>query len=310
MEHKSVADLERILGSLPEAIVDAFGKGSPADYIPALAEVDPKKFGMAISTVDGRDLVTGDAEEMFSIQSISKVFNLSLAINHMGEKLFERVGVEPSGNSFNSLSQLEHENGIPRNPFINAGALVVTDALLEYVESPKQDFLSFVRGLSNNIDVHYDEAIYRSEYDNGHRNVALANYLKSFGNLNNHVSRVLDFYFYQCSLSMSCLDLARAFRFLAQKGKHPFKDEQVVSPRKARRINSVMMTCGTYDEAGEFAFHVGLPCKSGVGGGIVAIIPDEMSICVWSPELGARGNSLPGTEALEYFVGQTGHSVF
>ncbi|WP_062268483.1 glutaminase [Endozoicomonas arenosclerae] len=170
--------------------------------------------------------------------------------------------------------------------------------------------LSFVRGLSNNIDIHYDESVFRSEFDNGQRNTALANYLKSFGNLKNHVSRVLDFYFYQCSLSMNCLDLARAFRFLAQDGRHPFKDESVVSRLQARRINSLMMTCGTYDEAGEFAFHVGLPCKSGVGGGIVAIIPGKMSICVWSPELGAKGNSLPGMRALEYFVKQSGHSVF
>ncbi|MRI31749.1 glutaminase [Endozoicomonas sp. OPT23] len=310
MTHLSVAEIERVMASMPEAISNTFGQGQPANYIPALAGIDSGKFGMAISTVDGRDFVCGDATEMFSIQSISKVFNLSMAISHMGEELFDRVGVEPSGTAFNSLSQLEYENGIPRNPFINAGALVVTDALLGHVTSPKQEFLSFVRGLANNIDVHYDEEVFRSEYDNGQRNTALANYLKSFGNLNNHVSRVLDFYFYQCSLSMSCQDLARAFRFLAQDGKHPYKDKQVVSKRKARRINSLMMTCGTYDEAGEFAFNVGLPCKSGVGGGIVAIIPGEMSICVWSPELGTKGNSLPGTEALKYFVEQTGHSVF
>ncbi|WP_034877159.1 glutaminase A, partial [Endozoicomonas montiporae] len=250
-------NIQNVLASLPEVIADRFGQGKPAGYIPALSQVDPEKFGMAISTVDGDDFVIGDADEFFSIQSISKVFNLSLAMHYAGEDLFKRVGVEPSGNAFNSLSQLEYENGIPRNPFINAGALVVTDALLEFVKSPKRDFLDFVRGLSNNIDVHYDEEVFRSEYDNGQRNAALANYLKSFGNLDNHISRVLDFYFYQCSVSMSCRDLARAFRFLAQDGKHPYKDEQVVSKLQARRINSLMMTCGTYDEAGEFAFKVG-----------------------------------------------------
>ena len=303
-------NIQNVLASLPEVVADAFGQGKPAGYIPALSQVDPGKFGMAISTVNGDDFVIGDADEFFSIQSISKVFNLSLAMHYAGEDLFKRVGVEPSGTTFNSLSQLEYENGIPRNPFINAGALVVTDALLEFVKSPKRDFLDFVRGLSNNIDVHYDEEVFRSEYDNGQRNAALANYLKSFGNLDNHISRVLDFYFYQCSVSMSCRDLARAFRFLAQDGRHPYKDGQVVSRLQARRINSLMMTCGTYDEAGEFAFKVGLPCKSGVGGGIVAVIPGEMSVCVWSPELGPKGNSIVGMEALKYFARKAGRSIF
>ena len=303
-------NIEKILALVSGAVADVQGQGKPADYIPALAEVDVNKFGMAVSTVDGRDFIIGDAEERFSIQSISKVFCLSLAIHYAGEGLFERVGVEPSGTAFNSLSQLDHENGIPRNPFINSGALVTSDILLEYLNSPNQDFLDFVRGLSNNIDVHYDEQVYRSEFDHGNRNAALCHYLKSFGNIRNDISRVLDFYFYQCSLSMSCLDLARAFRFLAQDGSHPFGKDDVVSKQQARRINSLMMTCGTYDEAGEFAFRVGLPCKSGVGGGIVAIMPGEMSICVWGPELGPKGNSLAGIQALECFVQRTGHSVF
>ena len=303
-------NIQKVLACLPGVVADHFGQGKPASYIPALSQVNHDRFGMAISTVEGEDFVIGDADEAFSIQSISKVFSLSMAMHYAGEDLFKRVGVEPSGTAFNSLSQLEFENGIPRNPFINAGALVVTDALLAFVNQPKRDFLDYVRGLSGNIDVHYDEDVFRSEYDNGHRNAALANYLKSFGNLDNHISRVLDFYFYQCSLSMSCRDLARAFRFLAQDGQHPYKDEPVVSKLQARRINSLMMTCGTYDEAGEFAFKVGLPCKSGVGGGIVAIIPGEMSICVWSPELGQKGNSIVGIEALTYFAQQAGRSIF
>ncbi len=302
--------IEKFLASVPEAVTHSFGKGKPADYIPALVEVDSNKFGMAISCTNGRDFVVGDTDEGFSIQSISKVFSLSLAMHYAGESVFKRVGVEPSGTAFNSLSQLDYENGIPRNPFINAGALVVSDILLGYLDSPKRDFLDLVRDLSGNIDVHYDEQVYRSEYDNGHRNAALCHYLKSFGNIKHDISRVLDFYYYQCALSMSCLDLSRAFRFLAQDGRHPSRQQLVVSKLQARRINSLMMTCGTYDEAGEFAFHVGLPCKSGVGGGIVAIIPGEMAMCVWSPELGPKGNSLVGMQALEHFVHQTGHSVF
>ena len=305
-----MTDFEVILGQLPEAITDSFGQGSPADYIPALAEVPAHKFGMAISTVDGRDYVVGDAEEGFSIQSISKVFGLSQAVHFAGEAVYQRVGVEPSGNPFNSLSQLEYENGIPRNPFINAGALVISDILLEHLKSPKRDFLDMIRGLSGNLDIHYDERVFRSEYDNGHRNAALAHYLQSFGNIKNPINQVLDFYFYQCSLKMSCLDLARASRFLAADGQHPYRDEKVLNPLQTRRINTLMMTCGTYDEAGEFAFRVGLPCKSGVGGGIVAVVPGQMSICVWSPELGKKGNSLPGMKALKVFVEQTDLAVF
>ena len=303
-------NIEQFLASIPESLAHCLGQGKPASYIPALANVPPDKFGMAISCVDGQDYTAGDAQECFSVQSISKLFTLGLAMHYAGESVFERVGVEPSGTRFNSLSQLDYENGIPRNPFINAGALVVSDILLEYLDSPKRDFLDIVRGLSGNIDVHYDEEVSRSEYDNGHRNAALCHYLKSFGNIKHGISRVLDFYYAQCSLSMNCLDLARAFRFLAQDGRHPYSEDTVVSKVQARRINSLMMTCGTYDEAGEFAFRVGLPCKSGVGGGIVAIIPGKMSICVWSPELGAKGNSLAGMQALERFVQQTEHSVF
>ncbi len=305
-----MTDYKKILESLPEAVAPYLGQGKKADYIPALASVPADKFGMALSTADGCDYVVGDANEGFSIQSISKVFTLSLAMHYAGEKVFERVGVEPSGNPFNSLLQLEHERGVPRNPFINAGALVITDVLLSCLRSPRNDFLDFVRTLSGNMDIHYDEQVFHSEYDNCHRNAALANYLKSFNNLEHSVSEVLDFYFYQCSLKMSCQDIARASRFLATDGKHPFRDERVVSPLQARRINTLMMTCGTYDEAGEFAFHVGLPCKSGVGGGIVATIPGEMSICVWSPELGKKGNSLPGMHALKAFVEKTDLAVF
>ena len=305
-----MTEIETILAALPEAVSHTFGQGKPADYIPALAQVCPNKFGMDISTVDGRDCVIGDAEEAFSIQSISKVFSLTLAMHHAGESVFERIGVEPSGNPFNSLSQLEHESGIPRNPFINAGAIVVADILLSHLSSPKQDFLDYVRSLSKNLDIQYNEQVFRSEYDNGQRNFALAHYLKSFGNIKNPINQVLDFYFYLCSLNMSCLDLARASRFLVDEGHHPFKDIEVLSPLQTRRVNTLMMTCGTYDEAGEFAFHVGLPCKSGVGGGIVATIPGQMSVCVWSPELGKKGNSLPGMEALKVFVEKTGLAVF
>ena len=305
-----MTDIETILSKMPKAVSHTFGQGKPADYIPALAEVPADKFGMAISTVDGQDFMEGDAEETFSIQSISKVFTLGLAMHYAGEQVFERVGVEPSGNPFNSLSQLESENGIPRNPFINAGALVITDILLEHLGSPKQDFLDHIRRLSANLDIQYDERVFRSEYDSGHRNAALAHYLQSFGNIKHPISQVLDFYFYQCSLKMSCLDIARAFRFLAADGRHCLREENVVTPLQARRINTLMMTCGTYDEAGEFAFHVGLPCKSGVGGGIIATIPGKMSICVWSPELGKKGNSLPGMQALKTFVEKSGLAVF
>ncbi len=299
-----------ILREVAEAARPEFRKGKVADYIPALAKAPPDKFGIAIETVRGEQYGLGDAAERFSIQSISKVFTLAMAFRLEGENLWKRVGLEPSGNPFNSLVQLEYERGIPRNPFINAGALVVTDVLLEHYGQPQAAILEFIHKLAGQEDIQYDPEVARSERETGYTNAALVNFMKSHGNIRHSVEAVLDVYFHQCSISMSCRELARAFLLFANHGAIPATGERILTKSQAKRLNAIMLTCGFYDEAGEFAFAVGLPGKSGVGGGIVAIIPGELAIAVWSPALNEHGNSVAGIKALELFTTVTGMSIF
>ncbi|HSH04341.1 MAG TPA: glutaminase [Anaerolineae bacterium] len=299
-----------ILDEIAEEIKPYFGRGKVADYIPALAQVPPTKFGIAIQTVDGEVFTVGDAAERFSTQSVSKLFTLTLAIKLVGEKLWERVGREPSGNPFNSLVQLEYEQGIPRNPFINAGAHIVTDHICSHTDNGAQSILDFIHTITNDKTIAYDPEVAQSEKETGHRNAALANFLKSFGRLDNDVQTVLNVYYQHCSLRMSCLDLARATLYLANGGFHPLTGQRILTRSQAKRVNSLLLTCGLYDAVGDFAFRVGLPAKSGVGGGIVAIMPRMLTIAVWSPELNEPGNSLIGTKALELFTIKTGQSIF
>lgn len=302
-------DYQRIINQIAEEVNPLTMQGNVAGYIPALARVAPGQFGMAVKLTDGREFIAGDALKPFSIQSISKLLTLTLYIQHHGLEIGNRLGVEPSGNPFNSLVQLEFEKGKPRNPFINAGALVITDGLMDLFPDTRQQILETARMLSINPGLHFDEEVAVSEKAYGHRNAALAHFMKSFGNLSNTVQDVLDTYFYQCSLAMSCLDLARAFFFLANEGVS-HDGQRVTGLRESKRINALMMTCGTYDAVGDFAFRVGIPAKSGVGGGIVAVIPRQMSMAVWSPTLNPQGNSLAGTRALELFTTYTACSVF
>lgn len=303
-------DYQAILEEIKQEIQPLFGKGKVANYIPALANVDPRKFGIAIETIKGEQFRVGSAEEKFSIQSISKVFTLALAVSLEADKLWKRVGLEPSGNPFNSLVQLEYEKGIPRNPFINAGALVVTDILLDYLEDPKADILNFVQKLACLNSIEYDYEVAASEKETGFNNVALVNFMKGHGNINHQVEKVLDIYFHQCSITMSCAELARACLFLANDGVVPYCNERILTQSQTKRLNAIMLTCGFYDEAGEFAFRVGMPGKSGVGGGIIGLIPGELAIAVWSPELNEHGNSLVGINVLELFTTKTGMSIF
>ncbi|EIV9538684.1 TPA: glutaminase B [Klebsiella pneumoniae] len=301
------AMLEAILAEIRPLI----GRGKVADYIPALASVSGDKLGIAISTVDGQHFAAGDAHERFSIQSISKVLSLVVAMNHyQEEEIWQRVGKDPSGQPFNSLLQLEIEQGKPRNPFINAGALVVCDMLQSRLSAPRQRMLEIVRRLSGVADIAYDPVVARSEFEHSARNAAIAWLMKSFGNFHNDVATVLQNYFHYCSLEMSCVELARTVLFLADRGIAPHLDAPVIAPIQSRQVNALMMTSGMYQNAGEFAWRVGLPAKSGVGGGIVAIVPQEMAIAVWSPELDDAGNSLAGVAMLEKLTQRMGRSVF
>ena len=307
-----MTDLQALVSGVYAELDAATERGRVADYIPELGKVPGSKCGIAIASLDGSTVTAGDAEEAFSIQSISKVFALALALGKTGDGLWKRVGREPSGSAFNSIVQLEHEKGIPRNPFINAGAIVVADVILAG-HRPREaigEILRFVRVAANDDTVSIDPAVARSEQEHGFRNAALANYMRSFGNMENPVELTLGVYFHQCAIEMSCVQLAQAGLFLANGGRDPRTGIPVVSKERARRINALMLTCGHYDGSGDFAFKVGLPGKSGVGGGILAVVPGKASIAVWSPGLNAQGNSKLGTRALELIAQRTGWSVF
>ena len=304
--------LDDIVATVRRDMEAHLGRGKVADYIPALARIDPRNFAIAIATCDGRTAEAGGAHLPFSIQSISKVFTLTMALNKLGANLWERVGREPSGSRFNSIVQLEQEKGIPRNPLINAGAVVITDTLLDggAVKETIAEILGFMRKLSDDKSVVIDEEVAESEAQTGFRNTSLANFLRSFDNLKSPVEDVLEVYFNQCAIRMNCRQLARAGLFLAHAGQDPLNHARVTTPFRTKRINAVMMTCGHYDASGDFACRVGLPGKSGVGGGILAIAPRQASICVWSPGLNAQGNSMVGAMALERLTSLTGWSVF
>ncbi|EGR0495060.1 glutaminase B [Vibrio cholerae] len=300
-----------ILASIIEEVRPLTSKGIVADYIPALAKVPSEKLGIAVFTNQGEVITAGDAQEGFSIQSISKVLSLTLAMGlYQPDELWSRVGKEPSGQAFNSLIQLEMEHGIPRNPFINAGAIVVCDMLQSRLSAPRQRLLEFVRQLSGESLIAYDKVVAASEMMHSDRNAAIAYLMRSFGNFHNEVIPVLHNYFHACALKMSCVELAKTFSYLANKGVSVVTGETVITPTQSKQTNALLATCGLYDGAGEFAYRVGMPGKSGVGGGIIAVVPGEMTIAVWSPALDQSGNSLAGTRALELLAQRIGRSIF
>ena len=302
-------DMQTLLNRIADEVKPGLGKGSVAKYIPALAAVDPGRFGIAVADIDGEVCGAGDWETPFSIQSVSKVFTLALVLAREDDSLWRRVGREPSGNPFNSLVQLEHEHGIPRNPFINAGALVVTDQLISLAGDTADALLGFLREESGNGALDYDDVVVSSEAAHAHRNLALAHFIASYGNIRNDVPAVLDHYIRQCAIAINCRDLALAGLFLARHGVRR-DGTRLLTRSQAKRVNAIMLSCGTYDAAGEFAYRVGIPGKSGVGGGILAVIPGRCVIAVWGPELDDRGNSVAGVEALDRFTTITGWSVF
>lgn len=291
--------LQSLLNQINIDARSRFGLGRVADYIPALAQVPADRFGIAVYTVDGELYHSGDALQPFSIQSISKAFALAMALQRYGGDLWQRVGKEPSGTAFNSLVQLEYEQGIPRNPFINAGALVVTDALASRLSAPVHALLENMRLRAGNPGILIDYKVAESEFEHRYRNAAMANLMKSFGNFHNDVDSVLRAYFSYCALAMSCVDLARGFSFLANGGQCVVTGEQFLPRLQTQQLNALLFTSGLYDAAGDFAYRVGMPGKSGVGGGIIALVPGRFSVCVWSPELDQFGNSVAGIWALE-----------
>lgn len=300
---------QHILDTIATKIKSVEEKGVVAKYIPELASIDVNKFGMHLVDASLNRFSCGNSNELFSIQSISKVLSLALCLGIIDNKLWQRVGVEPSGDPFNHLSLLEFENGIPRNPLINAGAIVVADILVSHLKNPKKDFLAFLRELTNDNSIAFNEKVTKSEKDTGFRNIAAANLLKSYGNLKNDVGTVLDFYFHQCSIEMNCKQLADAFYIFMNHGKCQ-RGKTHLTINQVKRINALMITCGFYDEAGEFAFEVGLPGKSGVGGGIAAVLPNIFTVVTWSPGLNRKGNSKLGMQALEQLTTLTSQSIF
>ena len=302
---------QQILDEIYDEIQPELSVGKVADYIPALAEVEKEQFAMSLTLEDGSVFSVGDSKQKFSIQSISKVFTLTMALDIYGRGLYKRVGVEPSGNAFNSLVQLEYEQGIPRNPFINAGAIIVTDTLVSHYKSKTiESIINFIQDVSCNDAISIDTVVAKSEMEHGDRNLALARFMKSFGNFENEVKDTVMAYSKHCTITMNTDELSRAMLFLAFGGRDPISKKKFIDPRRAKRINAIMLTCGHYDASGEFAFNVGLPGKSGVGGGVVATVPGKMSIAVWSPGLNKYGNSHAGTLALEKFTTKTGLSIF
>lgn len=307
---KNITDLQEKLHTLLLAEKDNYLQGKVANYIPALATVRPELMGISVGTLDGKVVGAGDYQHPFSIQSISKVFGLVMAINRIGAPLWKRVRMEPSGLPFNSIIQLQAEKGIPRNPVINAGAILISDILTSNFSSSKFAFLTYIRKLARNDNIRIDNDVYLSEVKHGHLNAAFAHLMKSFDNIESEVPDVLSHYFTQCSISMSCEQLAQSLLFLANKGIDPITKETICTARDAHRVNAILSTSGMYDQSGEFAFSVGLPAKSGVGGGIIAIVPGYGVICTWSPPLNDYGNSVVGMNLVENIATELGLSIY
>lgn len=301
---------QQILREIEADIMSMPNDGQVADYIPELAKVKPDQFAMHLVTVRNENFAVGLSEDRFSIQSISKVFSLAMAFSLLGEKLWKRVGVEPSGNPFNSIVQLEYENGIPRNPFVNAGALVIVDVLLSELKNAEADLFAFVRSLAGSEDIAYNKAVAHSENETGYLNAAFVNMMKAKGNIINTADEILDFYYKQCAIEMNCRELAAAFLHFGENGLAYEHAGFSLTKSQVKRLNALMLSCGFYDESGQFAFKVGLAGKSGVGGGIVAVYPEEFAVAVWSPRLNKKGNSVRGFHSLELLTTKTGSSIF
>lgn len=298
-----------IIDEIYEELLPSLNEGNVANYIPELANINPLQFGISIYDINGNSYNAGTTDKTFSMQSISKLFTCTMALREVGDEIWGRVGLESSGHAFNSIIQLEQEFGVPRNPFINAGAIVITDILQEVFKNPEMDILEFIEDISLNENIAFNIDMATSEESCGHRNSALSYLMKDLGNLNGDVNSVLKLYYKHCSLAMTCEDLAKSTYYLINKGVG-VRGTRILKERNVKRLNSLMMTSGLYNNSGDFAYRVGLPAKSGVGGGIVAVLPGEFTIAVWSPNLNKAGSSMAGIKAMELFTTRTEKSIF
>ncbi len=303
------ASIARAFRQIEAEALPLWQNGAVADYIPALAKINPRQFGLCIATNDGEIHEFGQSGTLFSIQSISKLFTLALLIELMGESAWEHIGRSPTNAAFNSLGWLETENGKPYNPFVNAGALAVTDRIMNATAMAHHSILQHIRQLADDQTIDIDDEVSRSEREHSDRNAAIAYLMKSFGTVEGPVRPLLDLYCEHCAIEINCRQLATAGLLFARGGLDP-QGKRLLVPNSVLRINALLATAGMYDAAGEFAFRVGLPAKSGVGGGILAIVPGRMCIAVWGPSLDAQGNSVAGLKALEILARELELSVF
>ena len=274
--------------------------GKVASYIPELAKMNPDWFSICVVTADGRVFVTGDADQLFTIQSISKVFVYGLALeDHGRETVLTKVGVEPTGDPFNSIIRLDEYSKRPDNPMINAGAIATTSLIKGNGATERLNRMLDMFRRYVGHDVYIDMSVFVSERSTGHRNRAMASLMRHFGMIDDRMDESLDLYFQQCSMMVTCRDLAVMAATLANRGINPVTGDRAVPTRYIRDILSVMYTCGMYNFAGQWAYTVGIPAKSGVSGGIIAIVPRQVGIAVFSPPLDAHGNSVRGIKVCE-----------
>lgn len=286
-------------------------EGKVADYIPELAKVDPSLFGLAVVTVDGDCYTAGDWQETFTIQSVSKPFIYGMALEDYGrETVLRKVGVEPTGEKFNAIIELDHNSKRPLNPMVNAGAMA-TSSLIKGC-SPSDRFSRLLEAFArySGRPMSADMAVFLSERTTGHRNRAIAHLLLNFGMLEPNVEETLDLYFQQCSVEVTARDLATMAATLANQGVNPLTGERALSRDYIQDLLSVMLSCGLYDFAGEWAYRVGLPAKSGVGGGMVAVSPGRAGIGIFSPLLDERGTPLRAIKVCEELSRRFGLHVF
>lgn len=275
--------------------------GRVATYIPELAKNNPNDLGVYLITLDGKEYYAGDHDKKFTMQSVSKVLTLMLSLMDNGKKVFEKVGMEPTGDGFNSIVNLEIKDiHKPFNPMINAGAIATTSLIKgNTIDEKLNRIVDFTRKLANNPNIEINEKTFLSEKETGHRNRALAYFMKSYDIIEGNVEEILDIYFSQCSIEVTCKDIANISCVLANDGISIHTGERLVAKEICKIAKTIMSTCGLYDASGEFAVHIGIPAKSGVGGGIMAAVPHKMGIGVYGPALDEKGNSIAGIQILK-----------